>query len=79
MKKPYISAEGWQKYFTISCFNNGGRSEEVWIIFYSQDNEHAGHCVPDYGPYRTERLAIRGVERLYRKVIADFESIVLGA
>lgn len=79
MKKPEISAAGWQKYFTIACFNNSGKSEDVWVIFYSQDNEKAGHCVPDYGPYRTERHATRGAERLYRKVIAEFEHIVLGA
>lgn len=48
-----------------------------WFIFCNDDNATPNMCAYDVA-YRTEALAIRGAERLYRRKHGAFEETILG-
>lgn len=72
----------WKKYYTIeqiSYFKPFTLTlpQEAFVIVFNDDYQEPGimaHIVY----YRTERLAVRGAERLYKRTHGAFEEAFLG-
>jgi len=73
----------WRRYYFVKQWfvkEEGMRylsAHGKWFIFYSDDSAAPNACAY-YVSYRTEALAIRGAERLYRRQHGTFEETVLG-
>lgn len=73
----------WQKYYSVKQWLVKEENLRYlsahgkWFIFYDEDNASPNMCAYDVA-YRTETLAIRGAERLYRRMHGAMEDAIFG-
>ena len=71
----------WRKYYEVQerTYLNSGwldeRDNPCWVIVYSSGSENAHQTAYGKG-YRTEKLAIKGAERLYRRTHGWLEEAI---
>lgn len=71
----------WRKYYKVECVTkvflaSHARDPEVsWGIYTNDNCENPDQPAYDV-EYRTEKLAIRGAERLYRRVVGEMEEAI---